>query len=132
MLKELTVRTGRRAEFVDITSKVQSAIAATGVKSGTCLLYVPHTTAGITINEGADPNVAVDIINELEKAAPRNDNYAHLEGNADSHVKTTIAGSSVSGIIADGRFVLGTWQSVFLCEFDGPRSRRVLVKVQPD
>ncbi len=132
MLVELSVRTGKRAEFVDITGEVQSAIAESGMSSGTCLLYVPHTTAGITINEGADPNVAVDILDELEKTAPRGRSYAHLEGNADSHIKASLVGSSVSGIIADGRFVLGTWQSIFFCEFDGPRSRRVLVKVQGD
>ncbi len=116
-------------EMVDITSQVQEVVRESGVKEGICYLYVPHTTAGITINEGADPSVVRDINNTLRKLVPPDAGYAHLEGNADSHVKTTIVGPNTFAFVEGGRLRLGTWQSIFLCEFDGPRTRRVLVKV---
>jgi len=115
--------------MVDVTREVQRAISESGVQEGFCHIYVPHTTAGIAINENADPSVTQDILAVLEKIAPRDGSYRHLEGNADSHVKASIVGSSETVLIEGGRLVLGTWQGLFLCEFDGPRRRRLLVKV---
>lgn len=129
MTKILTVKTSSREEFVDITAEVENAIRASGIKNGVCYLYVPHTTAGITINEGADPSVKKDIINVLKKIAPYGAGYLHIEGNADSHIKATIVGSSVSVLIEEGDLILGQWQSIFFCEFDGPRTRKVYMKI---
>ena len=114
--------------MVDITSLVQKEIARAGVSEGVCVVYVPHTTAGITINEGADPAVCRDIIGKLNDLVPPNAGYRHMEGNADSHIKASLMGSSVSVPVEGGRLLLGTWQKIFFCEFDGPRSRRVYVK----
>jgi secondary thiamine-phosphate synthase enzyme len=125
----ISVKTGLRIEMVDITSSVQSETSKSGVADGICVVYVPHTTAGITINEGADPAVCTDIITKLNDLVPANVSYRHMEGNADSHIKASIIGSSVTVIVEKGRLVLGTWQKIFLCEFDGPRSRRVCVKL---
>lgn len=129
MMKTLTVKTSSREEFVDITAEVEKAVRASGVKNGVCYLYVPHTTAGITINEGADPSVRKDIINVLKKMAPPGAGYLHMEGNADSHIKATIVGSSVNVFIEGGSLILGQWQSIFFCEFDGPRTRKVYLKI---
>jgi len=129
MIHRLEIATGSRAQMVDVTGEVQRAISESGVQEGFCHIYVPHTTAGIAINENADPSVAQDILAVLEKIAPRGGSYRHLEGNADSHVKASIVGSSETVLIEGGRLVLGTWQGLFLCEFDGPRRRRLLVKV---
>jgi secondary thiamine-phosphate synthase enzyme len=128
-MKEIRVSTRSRTELVDITSEVQKAVADSGVQDGTCHVYVPHTTAGVTINENADPSVREDILMELNKVVPLQDNYKHLEGNAAAHIKATIVGSSETILVEGGRLLLGTWQGIFFCEFDGPRSRRVLVKV---
>ncbi len=128
MIKYINVKSKTRNEFIDITEIVQEAIKEAGIKDGLCCLYVPHTTAGITINEGADPSVQRDIINNLSRLVPYDMNYAHREGNADAHIKSTIVGSSVNVIIEDGKLMLGTWQAIFFCEFDGPRHRRILVK----
>ncbi len=128
-MKELRVSTRSRTELVDITSEVQKAVADSDVRDGTCHVYVPHTTAGVTINENADPSVREDILMELNKVVPFQDNYKHLEGNAAAHIKATIVGSSETILVEGGRLILGTWQGIFFCEFDGPRSRRVLVKV---
>jgi secondary thiamine-phosphate synthase enzyme len=125
------VSTSSRSQMVDITAKVREAVRQTGVESGLCVVYVPHTTAGITINESADPAVAADILEKLEELVPRG-RYRHREGNADSHIKASMMGFSVDLILEGGDPVLGTWQGVFLCEFDGPRRRRVEVKVTPD
>lgn len=114
--------------MVDITPSVQKEISKTGVKDGFCVVYVPHTTAGITINEGADPAVCYDIIKKLNELAPAGAGYRHTEGNADSHIKASLMGSSVTVMVENGRLVLGTWQNIFFCEFDGPRSRKVYVK----
>jgi len=103
-----------------------------GVINGVCRLYVPHTTAGLTINENADPSVQHDILMELGKIVPLRDNYHHLEGNAAAHIKASLVGHSATLLVEEGRLVLGTWQGIFLCEFDGPRRRRVLVKVVRD
>lgn len=129
MIHRLEIATSSRAQMVDVTREVQRAVSESGVQEGFCHIYLPHTTAGIAINENADPSVARDILAVLEKMAPRDGSYRHLEGNADSHVKTSIVGSSETVFIEGGRLVLGTWQGIFLCEFDGPRRRRLLVKV---
>lgn len=129
MIHRLEIATSSRAQMVDVTREVQRAISESGVQEGFCHIYVPHTTAGIAINENADPSVAQDILAVLEKMAPRGGSYRHLEGNADSHIKASIVGSSETVLLEGGRLVLGTWQGLFLCEFDGPRRRRLLVKV---
>jgi len=128
---ELSVRSRVRTEMIDITDAVQKAVSDSGVKEGVCIIYAPHTTAGITINENADPSVKKDILAELNKLIPFDDNYSHLEGNAAAHIKSSIVGCSQSVIVSNGRLVLGTWQGIFFCEFDGPRSRRVFVQVCP-
>jgi secondary thiamine-phosphate synthase enzyme len=128
-LQEIPIRSHRRAELVKLDAQVGKAIEESGVKDGVCYIYVPHTTAGVTINEGADPAVAEDLLARLEQLVPRNAPYAHAEGNADSHIKASLVGSSATVLIEGGRPVLGTWQSIFFCEFDGPRPRRVVVRV---
>jgi secondary thiamine-phosphate synthase enzyme len=132
MIKQISIKTSSRIEMVDITSKVEEVVRDSGVKEGICYIYVPHTTAGITINEGADPSVVKDINQTLRKLVPPDAGYSHLEGNADSHIKTTIVGPNTFVFIEGGRLQLGTWQSIFFCEFDGPRSRKALIKVVPD
>jgi secondary thiamine-phosphate synthase enzyme len=128
MVRYINVRTKSRVEFVDVTEMVQAVVTEAGVKDGICFLYVPHTSAGITINEGADPGVQRDIQNILSRVAPQDINYFHREGNADAHIKSTLVGTSVNVIIDEGKLLLGTWQSIFFCEFDGPRHRRIAVK----
>ena len=129
MLKSFSIRTSRRNQLVDITYEVKEIVKSSGVDEGLCIVYVPHTTAGITVNENADPSVKEDISNTLEKLIPHRGNYAHLEGNADSHIKSSIVGPSLTLIIHKGNILLGTWQGVFLCEFDGPRNRTIYVKI---
>ncbi len=129
MPNSISVKTASRIDMVDITPSVQKEVSKAGVSDGFCVVYVPHTTAGVTINEGADPAVCQDIISKLNELAPPNAGYRHMEGNADSHIKASIIGSSVTVLVENGRLVLGTWQKIFFCEFDGPRSRRVHVKV---
>ena len=129
MLLSITVRTGSRIEMVDITSKVEKELRNAGAAEGICTVYVPHTTAGITINEGADPAVCKDIIAKLNELVPARAGYLHSEGNADSHIKASIMGSSVTVPLEQGRLVLGTWQKIFFCEFDGPRSRKAYVRI---
>lgn len=128
-MKTISIKTSRRVQLVDITSDVQKAVKETGVESGVCHVFVPHTTAGITINEGADPSVARDIEGHLSKLVPVGAGFSHAEGNSDSHIKTVLTGSSETVLVEGGRLVLGTWQAVFFCEYDGPRSRKVYVKV---
>jgi secondary thiamine-phosphate synthase enzyme len=123
------VRTSSRLEMVDITRQVRDAVASHGAGDGWCTVYVPHTTAGVTINEGADPDVASDILDALERIVPSGGSYRHREGNAAAHVKASLVGSSARVPIEGGRLALGTWQAVFFCEFDGPRSRTVLFEV---
>lgn len=130
MTKNINIKTASRTELVNITSSVQKAVSESGIKSGICYVYVPHTTAGITINEGADPSVVKDILTSLNKLVPHKAGYLHMEGNSDAHIKTSLVGTSQSVIIEDGRLLLGTWQAIFFCEFDGPRSRNVSVKIQ--
>lgn len=131
MIKEISLNTHNRSEMIDVTAQVQSAVRESGLKEGLCVVFVPHTTAGISINENADPDVGQDILSQLNKVAPQRGNWLHTEGNADSHVKASIAGSSVTLIVQNGQLYLGTWQGIFFCEFDGPRRRRVLVKAVP-
>jgi len=126
---EIRVSTKSRTELVDITSHVQDAVRESGVLDGICHVYVPHTTAGITINENADPSVRQDILMELNRMVPFEDNYKHLEGNAAAHIKASIVGSSETVLVEGGRLLLGTWQGIFFCEFDGPRNRRVLLRI---
>jgi secondary thiamine-phosphate synthase enzyme len=118
-----------RVEFVNIDDELHRCIAESGAKDGICIVFVPHTTAAVTINENADPDVQRDIISELGKVIPLQDNYAHSEGNSAAHIKTSLVGSSETVLISNGRAKLGTWQSVFFCEFDGPRNRRVWFKI---
>ena len=125
----MDVKTDARITMVDITSSVQQVVGKSGITDGICSVYVPHTTAGITINEGADPAVCRDILTSLGKLVPPNAGYRHMEGNADSHIKASLMGSSVSVIIEKGRLILGTWQKIFFCEFDGPRSRKVWIRI---
>ncbi|MCD6442479.1 MAG: YjbQ family protein [Thermotogae bacterium] len=125
---EITVRTRSREDMVDITPKLEEIVRKNNFKNGILYIYVPHTTAGITVNENADPSVKVDIMSKLSELVPRSGSYHHLEGNADAHIKASIVGSSLTIFVEEGRLVLGTWQGVFFCEFDGPRTRRCLVK----
>ncbi len=124
----INVKTGSRTDMVDITASVQKELSKSGVDDGFCVVYVAHTTAGVTINEGADPAVCHDILLTLNKLVPQDPSYRHMEGNSDSHMKASIMGSSVTVMVENGSLVLGTWQKIFFCEFDGPRSRKVYVK----
>ena len=130
MTQTVNLKTTARSDMVDITTSVQREVDRAGVKNGLCIVYVPHTTAGVTINEGADPAVCQDILGKLNELVPRDSGFRHMEGNADSHVKSSLMGSSVTVLVEKGGLSLGTWQKIFFCEFDGPRSRRVYVKVQ--
>ncbi len=126
---EISVSTSRRNEFVDITEKVISVVEESGVKEGYICLYVPHTTAAVTINENYDPSVQRDIIDKLSELVPHGAGYAHTEGNADSHIKSTIVGVTEYIPVVEGKIQLGRWQGIFFCEFDGPRSRRLLIEI---
>jgi secondary thiamine-phosphate synthase enzyme len=132
MIKQLRVKTNARTELVDITQGIQRLVSESGVRSGVCYIYVPHTTAALTINENTDPNVGRDILKELNKVIPFDDDYGHSEGNSSAHIKSTLVGMSKSVLVEEGRLALGTWQAVFFCEFDGPRDRRVMIKVMKD
>ena len=132
MIRQLRVKTNSRTELVDVTQPLQRLVTESGVRSGVCHLFVPHTTSAVTINENSDPNVGRDILKELNKVIPFDDNYGHTEGNSAAHIKSSIIGVSRVVMVEEGRLALGTWQAVFFCEFDGPRDRRVLVKVMKD
>jgi len=132
MIQTFQVRTSKQIEFIDITRSVQEAVKKTGAEDGVCIVFVPHTTAGITINENADPSVVQDIIMELNKIVPFKDQYHHLEGNSPAHIKASILGCSQTVFVESGNLALGTWQGIFFCEFDGPRNRNVYVKVISD
>lgn len=125
----LSVSTDRRREMKDVTAELNRTVAEAGITSGLLVAYVPHTTAGITINENADPDVPRDILAHLEKLVPAKAGYHHAEGNSDAHIQAGLIGSSVTVIIDRGRLVLGTWQSIFYCEFDGPRNRKLHVEL---
>jgi len=124
----INIKSSARTEMIDITEKVQAEIGRAGFKDGLCVLYVPHTTAAVTVNEGADPAVQSDILMELDKTIPLQDGYKHTEGNSAAHIKTSLIGPEQLIIVEDGKLVLGTWQKVFFCEFDGPRSRKLYIK----
>ena len=128
-MEQFEIRTPVRACMIDITSRVREVVEQSGVEEGTCYVFVPHTTAGLTINENADPTVQSDILKELDKIVPWRDNYAHFEGNSAAHIKASLMGSSHFVLVHGGRLQLGTWQGIYLCEFDGPRRRSVWVKV---
>ena len=132
MIHKLNIRTNSRVEFQEVTPRIRNIVGESGVRDGVCYLFVPHTTAGITVNEHADPSVVEDIISQLESVVPQNRSYRHLEGNAPAHIKASLVGDSETLFIEDGKIVLGTWQGVFFCEFDGPRNRTLLVKIMPD
>lgn len=127
----LTVKTRSRTEFVDITSEVKRVVTASDISDGLCMVYVPHTTAAVTINESADPSVQSDMLSVLNTMVPWDAGYRHMEGNSAAHIKTTLVGTSELVAVEDRRLVLGTWQGIFFCEFDGPRTRKVHVKVMP-
>ena len=125
----LTIRTNARNQLIDVTRQVRDVVRKSGIKEGICVLFVPHTTAGITVNENADPSVREDISDTLVRLVPPNYTYKHLEGNADSHVKSVIVGPSLTLLVSNGDIVFGTWQGIFFCEFDGPRTRKLMVRV---
>jgi secondary thiamine-phosphate synthase enzyme len=129
MLKEITIQTNTQTQILDITAQVQKVLGESGITEGLCCVFVPHTTAGVTINENADPSVKQDIVMELNKVIPFDDNYSHLEGNSAAHIKASIIGSSVNIPIKNNNLLLGTWQGICFCEFDGPRTRKFYVKI---
>jgi secondary thiamine-phosphate synthase enzyme len=132
MFHKLDIKTRSQVEFLDITNSVREVVRESGVRSGICVVYVPHTTAGVMINEHADPDVVDDIATQLAAIAPQRGNYKHGEGNSAAHIKATLVGSSVTVIIQYGDLALGTWQGIFFGEFDGPRNSNVLVKTIAD
>ena len=129
---ELSLRTERRTQLLDVTAAIAKLVHDSGVHSGVCHLYVPHTTAGIIINENADPDVAADLEAALARLVPQSGEFRHAEGNSDSHIKTALVGTSATVFIAEGQLELGRWQGIFFCEFDGPRTRSLRVKIVPD
>lgn len=128
-MQTFSVKTKQRTEMIDITRQVSAAVASSGIRNGVCTVFIPHTTAGVTINENADPDVQRDILMEINKIVPLQDDYRHAEGNSAAHLKSSLFGCSANVIVAEGQLRLGTWQSVFFCEFDGPRTREVWVQV---
>jgi secondary thiamine-phosphate synthase enzyme len=132
LITKIDIKTKSRIEFLEITGEIRNIVGQSGVKSGVCYVFVPHTTAGILVNEHADPAVVADIAAQLDAVAPQHKNYRHTEGNAPAHIKASLIGDSRALFIEDGRLVLGTWQGIFFGEFDGPRSRSVLVKIIAD
>lgn len=131
-MQSIRVKTHRRTQMLDITTEVQRIVTALGIRTGTCYLYVPHTTAGILINEHADPDVALDAEGTLDRLVPMAGPYRHAEGNSDSHAKSMLTGVNQFIFVEEGKLALGHWQGIFLAEFDGPRERKVYVKVLPD
>jgi len=132
LIKEIKISSRSRSQMIDITKMVQELVTESDVKNGTCFIFVPHTTAGITINENADPSVAADILKETDKIVPWEDGYKHIEGNSAAHIKASMMGLSQVVLVENGRLILGTWQGIYFCEFDGPRTRKVLVKILGD
>ena len=128
-MKRIPIKTNTQTQILDITIHVQKVVDESKIKEGICYLFVPHTTAGITINENADPSVKSDILKELNKIVPFKDNYTHIEGNSAAHIKASIMGFSQNILVDKGRLVLGTWQGIYFCEFDGPRTRNLYIKI---
>lgn len=129
MILQLSIKTGRQMEFQDITTQINQLVARSGIKDGLVFLFVPHTTAAVTINENADPDVVTDMLGSLGKLIPLKDNYLHAEGNSAAHLKSSLVGVSETVAVVNGRLNLGTWQGIYFCEFDGPRSRKLNVKI---
>lgn len=127
--RQFEINTSRHTQMLDITRQVQEAVAESGVKSGICTVFIPHTTAAVTINENADPDVVRDFTTEINKIVPWEDGYHHMEGNSAAHLKASMIGFSEQVIIEDGRLLLGVWQGIYFCEYDGPRRRKVCVKI---
>jgi len=132
LLHKIEIKTKYRVEFQDITARVREVVESSGIESGLCYIFVPHTTAGVTVNEHADPSVVKDIVAQLDVMVPQHNSYLHMEGNSPAHIKASLVGTSETLFVEGGRLVLGTWQGIFFCEFDGPRNRKLLVKVVPD
>ena len=131
-MRQFTIKTSSRCEMIDVTAQVAALVREEKLQNGLCHVFVPHTTAAVTINENADPDVPADILLGLARLVPERGNYRHREGNADAHIKASIFGASETVVVHEGRLALGTWQSIFFCEFDGPRTRTVYVKLLPD
>jgi secondary thiamine-phosphate synthase enzyme len=131
-MKQIQIKTNQREELVNVTHEVQEVVSKSGIENGIAILFVTHTTAAITINENADPSVKRDILYKLKKEIPQNDNFHHGEGNSDAHIKSSLIGPSLQIIVSDGRILLGTWQGILFCEFDGPRTRKMYVKIMSD
>ena len=131
-IQYLDIKTEKRNQFVDITDRVQRLVDESDIEDGVVEIFVLHTTAAITINENADPSVKSDIINHLEKMVPEKGKYEHTEGNSDAHIKSSLLGTHQAVFVAQGKLILGTWQGIYFCEFDGPRSRRVAVKIRTE
>lgn len=129
MVKELSIITNKNVEMQDVTSKIRSLIKESGIKEGICTVFIPHTTAGVTINENADPEVVRDFTMEINKIVPFEDNYKHMEGNSAAHIKASIMGASETIIVHNGELLLGIWQGIYFCEYDGPRTRKMVVKI---
>lgn len=132
MIRYLEVKSRARAEFIDITADIRELLRRANVNNGVCHLFVLHTTAGITVNEGADPAVQRDMNTFLNRLVPKDHYFTHGEGNSDAHIKSTIVGTSQTLLVENGKPLLGTWQAIYFCEFDGPRQRKVAVKITPD
>lgn len=132
MIQKFQVKSSKQIEFIDISREVKEIVKKSGIKNGLCIIFIPHTTAAVTINENADPSVVKDIIMQLNKIVPSEDRYQHLEGNSPAHIKASLIGSSKAIFIDSGQLVLGTWQGIFLCEFDGPRVRTIYIKLISD
>jgi len=131
LIKELSVKTGKRIELIDLTAQVQSLVEESGVKEGLCVVYSPHTTAAVIITENADPSVQKDVLRKLNELVPANaPEYTHMEGNSDSHIKSAVIGNSRTIIISDGKLLLGVWEGTMFAEFDGPRTRKLLVHIK--
>ena len=132
MVKEIQVKTSNHVEMKDISYEIEQVVKESGVKKGLCVIFIPHTTAGVTINENADPDVVRDFTMELNKIVPLSDGYRHMEGNSAAHIKASMMGFSETMIIENGKLLLGTWQGIYFCEYDGPRRRKMIVKIIED
>lgn len=132
MFKKISIKTNDKVEFIDITTKIQNAVKETNLENGLVQIHIPHTTAAVTINENADPDVTADIKKEINKIVPFDDNYAHLEGNSAAHIKSSLFGVDQSIMVVNNKLLLGTWQAIYFCEFDGSRSRNIYLKFIPD
>ena len=128
-MQEIEISTTEQVQFFDITDKVQNAVREVKIDDGICTIFIPHTTAAVTINENADPDVATDMIKEINKIVPFSDNYRHFEGNSAAHIKSSMIGGSETVIVENGKLKLGRWQGIYFCEFDGPRRRKIWIKV---